>query len=186
MIITSSPAEIGRRIKEIRRSKEMSQEELGRKIGVTRATINKYEYGQVNFPRDRIELLSKALNVTPSYLLGWDDDMLAEYVPVKKSRLFDPANMPQAGASESPSYDMKALVKKLKEAGQLTPLTPDERKALGLPDLAPGERAPLVQTDPNLDELIRIYKALSIKDRNKLLSYAYELEDKISASSNIC
>ena len=186
MLQTSEPKEIGQRIRNIRRSKEMTQEELGQLVGVSRATINKYEAGTVNFPRDRVELLSKALNVSPSYLLGWDDDMLAEYVPVKKSRLFDPANMSQACASESPSYDMKALVKKLEEAGQLTPLTPDERKALGLPDLAPGERTPLVQTDPNLDELIRIYKALSIKDRNKLLSYAYELEDKISASSNIC
>ena len=37
----------GTRIKELRKLSEMSQEELGRRVGVQREAINKYEKGSV-------------------------------------------------------------------------------------------------------------------------------------------
>lgn len=66
---------IGNRIREHRLLLKLSQEDLGSRIGVKRAAINKYEKGSVtNIPYDRIERLAKIFDVTPQYLVGWDTD----------------------------------------------------------------------------------------------------------------
>lgn len=65
---------IGKRIKEIRISKNITQNELALKIGTTKQTIYKYENEIVtNIPSQKIELISNALNTTPDYLMGWSD-----------------------------------------------------------------------------------------------------------------
>lgn len=62
---------IGERIKSARVNRGMTQEELGRLIGVQRAAINKYETGVVvNLKRTTIANLAKALDVDPAWLLG--------------------------------------------------------------------------------------------------------------------
>lgn len=67
--------DIGVRIKARRKDVGMTQEELGKKIGVTKATINKYETGVViNMKRPTIEKIAKALDVDPGYLMGWNDN----------------------------------------------------------------------------------------------------------------
>lgn len=63
---------IGSRILDLRKAHGMTQTELGQKIGVQRAAIQKYESGLVeNIPLKSVELLAEVLGVTPSYLLGW-------------------------------------------------------------------------------------------------------------------
>ena len=65
---------IGKRIKELRISKNITQDELALKIGTTKQTIYKYENEIVtNIPSQKIELISNALNTTPDYLMGWSD-----------------------------------------------------------------------------------------------------------------
>ena len=65
---------IRKRIKEIRISKNITQDELALKIGTTKQTIYKYENEIVtNIPSQKIELISNALNTTPDYLMGWSD-----------------------------------------------------------------------------------------------------------------
>ncbi len=60
-------------IKKKRQENNMTLEEVALKVGVTRQTIQKYESGVVsNIPSDKIELLAKALNTTPAYLMGWN------------------------------------------------------------------------------------------------------------------
>lgn len=66
----------GKRIRTRRKELDMTQEELGQKAGVTKATINKYETGIVqNLKRSTIEDIAKALNVSPSYIMGWTDNV---------------------------------------------------------------------------------------------------------------
>lgn len=66
---------IGQKIREIRESRSMSLEEVAKLCGTTRQTIYKYENEIVtNIPYDKIVLLSKALQTTPSKLFGWDED----------------------------------------------------------------------------------------------------------------
>lgn len=64
----------GERIRELRKLINMSQEELGRRVGVQRAAIQKYEKGTVqNIPLQTIEEIAKVLDVSPTYLVGWDE-----------------------------------------------------------------------------------------------------------------
>lgn len=65
--------DIGTRIKELRKLSGLSQEELGRRVGVQRAAINKYEKGTVtNIPIQTIEQMAIIFDVSPTYLVGWD------------------------------------------------------------------------------------------------------------------
>ena len=51
----------------------MSQEELGRRVGVQRAAIQKYEKGSVtNIPLTTIEKIADVFEVSPTYIVGWD------------------------------------------------------------------------------------------------------------------
>lgn len=67
------PNNAGERIKILRQLDNMSQEELGRRIGVQRAAVQKYEKGTVeNIPIKTIEKIANVFEVTPSYIMGWD------------------------------------------------------------------------------------------------------------------
>lgn len=66
---------IGERIKYNRELLKMTQDELGAACGTSKQTIFKYENGIItNIPLDKIEKISKALNVSPAYLMGWEED----------------------------------------------------------------------------------------------------------------
>lgn len=63
----------GERIKYLRQLANMSQEELGKRVGVQRAAINKYEKGSVtNIPIATIEKIAQTFDVSPTYIVGWD------------------------------------------------------------------------------------------------------------------
>ena len=65
---------IGIKIKELRTLAGLSQEELGGRVGVQRAAIQKYEKGTIeNIPIKTIERLAEIFDVSPMYLVGWND-----------------------------------------------------------------------------------------------------------------
>ncbi|CUO19135.1 transcriptional repressor DicA [Faecalibacterium prausnitzii] len=65
----------GERIRQLRIEHQMTQEELGAKVGVQKAAIYKYENGLiVNLKRSTIEKLALVLDTTPTYLMGMEDD----------------------------------------------------------------------------------------------------------------
>ncbi len=65
---------IGETIKAKRLALGMSADELADKLGKSRATIYRYESADVeNMPVGVLEPLAKALNTTPTELMGWGD-----------------------------------------------------------------------------------------------------------------
>lgn len=64
---------IGERIRKERTSKHMTLDELSQEIGILKASVHKYEMGQVIPPLKRVEQLAAALDVSPAYLAGWSD-----------------------------------------------------------------------------------------------------------------
>ena len=65
---------VGLRIKLARERKDLTLDELAKRCETTKQTIFKYENEIVtNIPYEKIVLLSKALDVTPSYLFGWEE-----------------------------------------------------------------------------------------------------------------
>ena len=64
---------IGDRIKSARIAKRMTQEELGRAVGVQKAAIGKYESGRVvNIKRSTLKKLSDVLCIPPEELIFED------------------------------------------------------------------------------------------------------------------
>ena len=64
----------GERLKQRRLKLNMSAGELASLIGKNRATIYRYEKGDIGkIPVDIIDPLAEALDTTPEYLMGWTD-----------------------------------------------------------------------------------------------------------------
>ena len=63
----------GKNISEARKNAGLTMEELGKMVGVSRATIKRYESGEIaNIPDDKIEKIAKATKVSEAFLMGWD------------------------------------------------------------------------------------------------------------------
>lgn len=60
---------IGARIRAIRKSAGMTQEELGNRTGYSRTAVVKLEGGEIDLPTSKLLAVSKALNVSPLYIL---------------------------------------------------------------------------------------------------------------------
>lgn len=68
-------------IKKRREELSLTYEQLGNMIGVGKSTVRKWETGLIeNMRRDNIVALSKALNISPAIIMGWqpieDDNKL--------------------------------------------------------------------------------------------------------------
>ena len=69
-------------IKARRKEIAMSAERLAEKVGVSPATIYRYEKGDIEkVPVDVIKDIAKALNTTPAYLMGWETSPAAPAIP---------------------------------------------------------------------------------------------------------
>lgn len=65
------------KIKTLRLSKGLTQEELGNMVGIKKAAINKYETGRVvNIKRSTLKSLADALEVAPVDLLDDEETIL--------------------------------------------------------------------------------------------------------------
>lgn len=53
----------------------LSYEDLSKRTGLSKSTIQRYVTGDIgNLGLDKLEILAKALNCSPSYLMGWNDN----------------------------------------------------------------------------------------------------------------
>lgn len=64
---------IGDRIKIARKNAEMTQDELGKAIGLSGVAIMRYEKGQREPNKSVIESIAKVLGVNPNFLMDWDE-----------------------------------------------------------------------------------------------------------------
>lgn len=75
---------MGDRIRELRKEHNMTQDELGKSLGVGRSAILKYEKGEVeNLPRSTIAKMATIFGVSPAYLMcfdRWDEQCLSDEV----------------------------------------------------------------------------------------------------------
>lgn len=76
---------IGERIKKRRQELNLSVEDVAKVLNKNRATVYRYESDEIeNMPTSVLEPLSKILNTTPAYLMGWEDensDPILENIP---------------------------------------------------------------------------------------------------------
>ena len=66
---------LANKLKEIRRSKRITLEELAEAIGTSKQTIHRYENGIIsNVPHDKVRAMAQVLGVAPTELMGWGDE----------------------------------------------------------------------------------------------------------------
>lgn len=66
---------IGKRIKDLRTSLDMTQDELAKLTGYkSRSSIQKIESGERDITQSTIAAFAKALKVTPSVIMGWEEN----------------------------------------------------------------------------------------------------------------
>ena len=67
---------MGERIRRRRQELGLTVEEVSRALGKNRATVYRYERGDIeDLPTTALEPLSRVLQTTPSYLAGWTEDV---------------------------------------------------------------------------------------------------------------
>lgn len=77
-------------IKNLRTERNLTQEEVGKIIGASKQTLHKYENGIItNIPQDKIEALANLFDVSPAYIMGWEENKtdlsnIPGVIPVKK------------------------------------------------------------------------------------------------------
>ena len=91
---------IGARLKALRLDRGLTQDEVGKRVLVSKQTLYKYENDIVtNIPVDKIELLAEVYHVTPAYIMGWEQ--------------------PEEDVDDSPSYyddpEVAAIANEMKE-----------------------------------------------------------------------
>lgn len=111
---------IGHRIKNRRKELKMSADELGKRLGKNRATIYRYENGDIeNLPLDILEPIAVALETTPAYLMGWEyEQEPEELADVTAKILLNPETLAMVEdylqLSEADQYAVQTMVKSLK------------------------------------------------------------------------
>ena len=66
---------IGEKIRNKRKELNLTMLEVAEKTGVSEATVSRWESGDIaNMRRDKIVSLASALQVSPSYLMEWEND----------------------------------------------------------------------------------------------------------------
>ncbi|ANB62126.1 transcriptional repressor LexA [Anoxybacteroides amylolyticum] len=64
---------IGKNIEKYRKLKRISAEELGRRVGLTKKTIRRYETGEIRIINDRVIAIADALGIDPALLYEGTD-----------------------------------------------------------------------------------------------------------------
>lgn len=85
----------GKKLREQREAKKISQNELARLIEAHHSAIGKYERDEVRPSIDVVVKIADVLNTTVGYLLGETDDADALQDPIMLKRLNDINGLPQ-------------------------------------------------------------------------------------------
>lgn len=79
---------IGERIKQLRTEKGITQTKLADIIGTTKQNIYKYETGIItNIPSDKVEAISRYFQVSPAFLMGWNNPVPNEIETLIKTNV---------------------------------------------------------------------------------------------------
>lgn len=75
--------DVGARLKALRTKKDLTQEQVSKRMGIAKQTLFKYESGIItNIPSDKIEELAKIYDTTPAFIMGWNENI----TPTKKEQ----------------------------------------------------------------------------------------------------
>lgn len=171
--------DLGDKIKALRIKQGLTLEEVGNRVGVGKSTVRKWESGKIaNMRRDKIASLANALNVSPAYLMGWDDlkrhpvsDMIRDRISAELSNV-DPADIAEARTN----MNVEVLDKIIGGCDAITiddALEASDMLGVTIDDLLGIEESAYVG-EPNAEreEVIRLFAELDPANQSKLIDYA--------------
>lgn len=94
--------QIGNRIKDRRKELKMSQKDLGNMVGLTAATISRIEDGSRTLTQENITKFTQALEVSPDWLMGWNDQPQISRIQLAQHVLSVLENMQASVEKEDP------------------------------------------------------------------------------------
>ena len=101
---------IGQRIHNSRKQKKLSMKELGKMVGLHESTISRYEKGEImSLDIEKMKDFAKALDTTPAYLMGWDQEMNDDF-GTKLKELRSKKNVTIMEMAEEIHIDVNTLV----------------------------------------------------------------------------
>ena len=103
----------GKKIKECREQKGISQNELAKLINAHHSIIGKYERGEVKPSIDVVTKIASVLDTTVGYLVGEDQNINILRDPGMLKRLNDIVSFPQED-KEHILYALDAMIKSVK------------------------------------------------------------------------
>jgi transcriptional regulator with XRE-family HTH domain len=101
---------LGNRIAQLRKQKNMSQTDLAKQAGVSYAQIGRYETKGAQPPAEVLRMIAEALDTTSDYLISGDKDEKAQ------AALKDIELLRQFKAVEQMNDDDRSVIKKLIDA----------------------------------------------------------------------
>jgi len=139
--------DMGKKLRELRDNRGLTQREVANAVGVTEATVSRWESGHINnMRRDKIEKLAKVLQVSPLVIMGRD----AESAPPPSPASSQPY---RAELTERDERDIEKRLQAIRddldsESGIALlgdhPLTEDEKEQLLIPIKSGLETARLI------------------------------------------
>lgn len=147
----------GEKIKALRQSKGLTLEDVAKACNVSRATVSKWENNVIDMMRaDTLQTLARYLNTTVAYIIDEDPDL-------------SPLSLQESMAGRRhPLEDLHYI---------------DTESAREVVEINPEEEDPYKKVKTEYDireeelELLKAYRKLAFRDRVKLLSYAFQLQD---------
>lgn len=108
------------RLKSLRLQHKMTQEQLGKKINVTKVSISGYENGTRSPDVETLQKIAEVFDVSIDYLLGRTDETVNIYEEFRRIR----ESIPKWGedAGQIALDETKNVLIKLIERGELTPV----------------------------------------------------------------
>ena len=115
---------IGQRIKARRNALKLSQRELAARLGYNdHTTLTRIEAGKVDLTQSKLVQFAEVLGVTPSYLMGWDQEP-EELADVAAKVLLDPDLLRMVeqylALSEVDQYAARLMIASLSEKQKKT------------------------------------------------------------------
>lgn len=147
----------GEKIKALRLSRGLTQEDVGKACGVSKVTVHKWESGLIKDIRiDKLKTLAQYLNTTVAYIIDEDPDL-------------SPLSLKETMANrqhplENLQYTRQGNTEEIVE-------------------INPEEDDPYLKVKTEYDireeelELLKAYRSLSFKNRVSLLHYAFTLQN---------
>lgn len=171
------------RLKWLRKEKaRITLEELAKKVGISRATAQRYEAGIItNIPSDKIELLAEALKTTPGFIMGWENDPEKYRLDNRFGMLLRRERI-SSGLEKEEFARSIGITEEALDKYETGAAIPGINVAL---PIAIQLGIPIDQYDPmegrkpdeDEEEIIRVFKGLSSRSKAKAIAYIQGLKD---------